>query len=418
MTFPETKSLVGIDAISFATPRAYVDLVDLATARGVPPEKLTQGLGALRMSIADRHEDPVTLAVDAASAMFDRADVDPSQIGFCAVGTESGIDHSKPVASYVHGLLELPSRCRVYDAKHACFGGTAALMAACEWIASGAARGRTALVICSDIARYEIGSKGEPTQGAGAVAMLIAERPRLLEIEVGRSGGHAADVHDFWRPLHRRDALVDGKFSVSCYLDALSSAFEEWSTLERERGRGEALVRCAYHVPYVKMAKKADARRALVEGLTVEAAEERFRREVGSSLVFAGEVGNIYTGSLYMAVASMLHHEARDLEGRRVGLFSYGSGCAAEFFAATVAAGAGRLARRLELDRPLRDRVRLSISEYESIRRAEGEGDPVAQESHTVAGASTVFVGVDAVERRVYQRAARGSSPLEGRSAA
>lgn len=378
------SSSVGIDEISVAAPRAYLDLVDLATARNIPSEKFTKGLGAVRMAIADRHEDPVALATDAAhSLVFDR-----ERIGFCAVGTETGIDHSKPVASYVHGLLGLPSRARVYDAKHACFGGTAALMAACEWIASGAARGRSALVICSDIARYELGSPGEPTQGAGAVAMIVSEAPSLVEIEVGRSGMFTRDVHDFWRPLHRKDALVDGHFSVNCYLDALAGAFGEW---RRENdSSGAPLARCAYHVPYVKMAKKADKHRAGLEGLDDAAAEARFAREVGSSLTFAAEIGNIYTGSLYMALASMLHQE--DLRGQRIGMFSYGSGCMAEFFGARVV-GSPR-----GLDACIRNRQRLTFGEYESIRRNEQEG-PVTE----VETERTAFLGIDAQERRVYR---------------
>lgn len=408
---------VGIDAISLSTPRAFLELVDLAVVRGIPSDKITKGLGAIRMSIASPHEDPVTLATDAAARAFVRADVDPSTIGLCAVGTETGIDHSKPIASYVHGLLGLPQRCRVFDAKHACFGGTAALMAACEWIASGAARGRCALVVCTDIARYELGSPGEPTQGAGAVAMVVSERPRLLEIEVGHTGGYARDVHDFWRPLNRRDALVDGHFSVACYLDAVAGAFGEWQQEEARRGGGAPLVRTAYHVPYVKMAKKADRHRAMIEGLDEAAAEARFAREVAPSLAFAAEVGNIYTGSLYMAIASLLHAEASVLEGERIGLFSYGSGCGAEFFAGRVVAGAGALTRQLDLDEPLRDRVRLSFDEYEAIRRADAE-EPSAIGAQASSVNRTVFLGVDEAERRIYRRPAPPSGIPQGTPAA
>lgn len=406
-----SSSTVGIDAISLSTPRGFLELADLAAARGIPSDKFTKGLGAIRMSIADRHEDPVTLATDAAGRMFARAHIDASQIGLCVVGTETGIDHSKPIASYVHGLLGLPQSCRVFDAKHACFGGTAGLMAACEWIASGAARGRSALVVCTDIARYELGSPGEPTQGAGAVAMVVSQQPRLLEIEVGHTGSFARDVHDFWRPLNRRDALVDGHFSVSCYLDAVAGAFGEWGQEEARRGGGAPLVRSAYHVPYVKMAKKADRHRAMLEGLDEAAAEARFAREVAPSLAFSAEIGNIYTGSLYMAIASLLHAEASVLEGARVGLFSYGSGCGAEFFAARVSAGAGAFAKQLALDEPLRDRVRLSFEEYEAIRRADAqETFSVGDGGHLAPADRTAFLGIDEAERRIYRRGA----PLSG----
>jgi hydroxymethylglutaryl-CoA synthase len=406
---------VGIDAIALSTPRAYLDLVDLAKARGTPSEKYTQGLGAVRMSIAARHEDPVTLATDAATRLLARGGIDLDRIGYCGIGTETGIDHSKPIASYVHGLLGLPQRCRVFDSKHACFGGTAALLGAAEWIASGAARGRTALVICTDIARYELGTPGEPTQGAGAVAMLVSESPRLLELEVGHSGSYARDVHDFWRPLDRRDALVDGHFSVSCYLDAVAGAYRDWLTEDT----GDPLVRTAYHVPYVKMAKKADRHRAItVDGLDEASADARFARYVGPSLAFASEVGNIYTGSLYMAVASLLHAEAPALEGSRVGLFSYGSGCGAAFFAARVAQGAASFTRALALDEPLRDRVCLSFDQYEAIRRSDAEDISSLDDSGPTD--RSVFIGIDDAQRRIYRPAVptSGAASLSRREAA
>ena len=98
---------IGIDALAFATPRAYLELTDLAAARNIPAEKLTKGIGAVRMAVARSYEDPVALAADAALRLFAHAGIDRSSIGYCAVGTETGIDHSKPIASYVHGLLGL-----------------------------------------------------------------------------------------------------------------------------------------------------------------------------------------------------------------------------------------------------------------------------------------------------------------------
>jgi hydroxymethylglutaryl-CoA synthase len=319
------------------------------------------------------------------------------------------VDHSKPVAAFLHGLLGLPRACRVFETKHACFGGTAGLLNALDWIAAGSARGRAALVICSDIARYALGSAGEPTQGAGAVAMIVREKPRLLSLEVGRTGSYARDVYDFWRPLDRKDALVDGHFSVQCYLDALTGAYEEWRGLAQP---GDApLVRTAYHVPYGKMARKAHRTRRLIDGLTAEAADATFAAEVGASLELPSLVGNVYTGSLYLALASLLHHEAEAIAGQRIGLFSYGSGCAAEFFAGTVEPDAPALVRHLALDAPLRSSRALSIPAYEELRRGDVAADrrpapPAAARKTPAAEASPVaFLGVDEGERRVYASA-------------
>src|SRR5262245_26653369 len=208
------KNRIGIHAVGLAIPRRYVDMTELARARGVEPGKYLNGIGAREMAVAEPGEDTVALAALAARRALDAGAVSRGDLGMIIVGTETGVDHSKAVASYVHGLLQLPSAMRVYDTQHACYGGTAGLMAAVEWIASGAADGRAALVICSDIARYGLGTAGEPTQGAGAVAMVVSMQPALLELDIGISGTASAHVHDFWRPLGRREAQVDGHYSV------------------------------------------------------------------------------------------------------------------------------------------------------------------------------------------------------------
>jgi hydroxymethylglutaryl-CoA synthase len=398
---------VGIDAIALSVPRGHVDLRDLAEARGVPAAKYLDGLGTQRMAVAAPDEDPVTLAAGAARRVLQLGGCDPAEIGMCIVGTETAVDHSKPVASFLHGLLGLPPACRVFETKHACFGGTAGLFNAVDWIASGSARGRAALIVCTDIARYELGSAGEPTQGAGAVAMIVRQAPRLLALEVGRSGSYARDVYDFWRPLDRKDALVDGHFSVQCYLDALTGAYGEWRRLaEIDQALAEPLARTCYHVPYGKMARKAHRARRVLEGLSEQAADASFAAEVGASLVLPSRVGNIYTGSLYLALASLLHGEAAAIEGQRIGLFSYGSGCAAEFFAGRVGAGAAALVSRLDLDAPLRSSRRLSIPEYEALRRGDVAADrrlaPRAAAPGREALDGVAFLGVDQGERRVY----------------
>lgn len=399
--------------MAFAVPRGYVDLADLAAARGVPASKYTQGLGVLQMSVADADEDPVTLATEAARRCLQAAGRSPSEIGLCIVGTETAVDHSKPIASYLHGLLGLPSACRVFETKHACFGGTAGLLNAIDWLAAGSARGRCALIVCTDIARYSVGSAGEPTQGAGAVAMLISENPRLVELEPGITGCFSQDVHDFWRPLYRKDALVDGQFSVQCYLDALSGAYDEWRSLQAgpPGGVGDALVRTCYHVPYGKMARKAHARRCQIDGLSDAQAEQSYAREVEPSLRLPSQVGNIYTGSLYLALLSLLHYEAAELAGARIGLFSYGSGCAAEFFAGRVRPEAAALLTELDVTAPLRERQRLSVAEYEVLRRGDAQADqrPAETEASTTPGAaftlpeqSPRYFGIDQKERRIY----------------
>jgi hydroxymethylglutaryl-CoA synthase len=399
------KTQVGIEALHVAVPRRYIDLSDLAHARGVDPAKFQVGLGVKEMAVAEPGEDTVALAAAAGRSLLEASGVAPSEIGMLVVGTETGVDHSKPVASFVQGLLELPQAMRTFDTQHACYGGTAGLMAACGWVASGAAGRKKALVICSDIARYGLRTAGEPTQGAGAVALLVSSDPRLVELDYGWSGAFSAHVHDFWRPLGHRDAQVDGHYSQDCYLRALCGAYGAWRESARARGvvqagdalPSEQLARIAYHVPFCKMAKKAHAQVRQLDG--AEESEASFRTQVLPSLSLCARVGNVYTGSLYLALAGMLEGGGDALAGQRIGLFSYGSGCSSEFFSGVVGPAAGETVRALGLSRMLDRRERIDVPEYERISSLPAS-EPLEAPDSPLAFR---FAGVEA-HRRQYVR--------------
>jgi hydroxymethylglutaryl-CoA synthase len=396
---------IGIDAIALAVPELYLELADLAAARGVPPSKFIDGIGCVRMAIAAPHEDAVALAANASARVLAKSGRAPSEIGLCVVGTETGVDHSKSIAAFVHGMLGLSRQCRVFETKQACFGGTVGLLAAAEWIHAGRDDGRVALVVASDTARYQLGSPAEPTQGAGAVAMIVSSAPRLVELEVGVSGAFATDVDDFWRPIHDKEGIVpDGHYANECYLDALAGAVGAWKAACSAHGLDTTLQRSLYHVPYAKMAKKAHRHRLALDGIAAEGADVSFAREVAPSLVIPSVVGNTYAASLYFALASLLERERAAVEGERVGFYSYGSGSAAEFFAGRVVPGAGAFAAALEIATPLEQRRRLTIEEYEAIRWGDLEVDraphgsirPPVREARGFA-----YLGVHA-GRRIY----------------
>jgi hydroxymethylglutaryl-CoA synthase len=387
----------GIDGLGVAFPEAYVDLADLAAARGVAPAKFTAGLGTVSMAVAGVEDDTVTLAARATADAFARSGVSPDEIGLCIVGTETAVDHSKPVSSFLQGLAGLPSTCRVYETKHACYGGTAGLMTALDWLASGNARGKKALIVCSDIARYGLGTPGEPTQGAGAVALIVGPKPRLVAIDAATVGTYSKHVFDFWRPIDSKDARVDGHYSASCYLDALRGAHAEHVKLAGA-DPNDAFGARLYHVPYGKMARKAHA---LLAELTGDAAPDAsFERVVAPSLVLPSRIGNVYTGSLYLALASALACAPAPLDERMVSLFSYGSGSCAEMFRGRFMPGAqagfASLVPRLDARR------RLTVAEYEAMFRARDEERPATLVAPSGDPSTARFLGTDA-GRRVYR---------------
>lgn len=400
---------VGIEGLAVSFPETYLELATLAEARGVAPEKYLAGIGTRRMAVALPEEDTVTFAARAAREVLERTETAPDRVGLLAVGTETAVDHSKPVASFVHGLVGVGPRCRVFETKHACYGGTAALQLALDWIRSGSARGQKALVVCSDIARYGLGTPGEPTQGAGAVALLLSDAPRLLSIDPGTSGLAAIDVHDFWRPLYSKDAFVDGHYSVQCYLDALSGAYTHHRELvgAPAAGYSDRFAALAYHVPYGKMAKKAHRQLRSLDGDVDPDAS--FEGLVAPGLVLPAEIGNIYTGSLYLALASLLEATPRPLANQEIGLFSYGSGSCAEFYTGRVGPEAQTWVRALELPRRLEARRALALHEYEAVMRAREDLDqrPLAQG----ALEDYAFLGVEG-HRRTYTRSP--AAPLAG----
>jgi len=367
---------VGIEAIAFYGPEHYIELADLAQARGVDPDKFTKGLGQVRMAVATPMEDTVTLAVNAAFKALRDFDIDPNDIGTLVVGTESGVDHSKPVAVYVHQALGLRSTCQTYETKHACFGAMAAVFSANDWVSCGRADGSKALVVASDIARYPLGDPGEPTQGAGAVAMVISDRPHLLQFDARVSGHYTRQVMDFWRPLYSKTAFVDGHYSIQCYLHALEGALADAldKAMNPAQHRLDALQACIYHVPFPKMAAKAHHRHfELDAGERIDKDSSRyaevrqsFASKTGRWLSLNALVGNIYTGSLFLSLIDLLRRgNSGDL--RQISMFSYGSGCAASMNIAYPTVGFERFKDKVDPEPDLARRRRLTIAEYERI---------------------------------------------------
>lgn len=369
---------VGIEAIAFHGPQHYIELADLANARGVDPDKYTKGLGQTKMAVATPMEDTVTLAVNAGRKALENFDIDYNDIGTLVVGTESGVDHSKPVAVYVHEALGLRSNCHTYETKHACFGAMAAVFSANDWISCGRAEGSKALIIASDIARYPVGDPGEPTQGAGAVAMVISDKPNLLYFDSDISGNYTKHVMDFWRPLYSKTAFVDGHYSIECYLNALEGALVDALSKATipELYKMDQLQACIYHVPFAKMAAKAHHRHFEVDaGEKIDKESERFEdvrksfaEKTGPWLSLNAIVGNIYTGSVFLSLIDLLRRNS-SAETKQISMFSYGSGCAASMNIAYPTLGFERFRDKINPEPELAARKKLDISEYENIMK-------------------------------------------------
>ncbi len=395
---------VGVSDIAIYIPQFYLPHDELAEARGIPPEKFREGLGNHKMAILPNWEDSVTMAANAAAQLLEKTGTNPQEIHQLVVSTESGVDHSKPVASFVQGLLKIGSRCRIYEIKHACYGGTAGIVTSVDWIARNHGTSKKALVIMTDTARYGFGSPGEPTQGAGAVALLMEKNPRLFSVDTRTNGIFSKDVFDFWRPTGHRVPIVDGKYSVACYLEAMEEAVSHFrSNVGIPRGRLlEHLDYILYHMPFTGMARKAHRHFVDTEHVDLDTDtrdslyRETFQAKVEPGLLGAREVGNIYTGSVYMGLASLLETEGDRVDGKRAGVFSYGSGCGAEFFLCQFKSGLSEIIRGMRFQEQLDRRKAITFEQYVqwySRSGAETLYHPAEVEAHKDPFTRFTFIG-------------------------
>ncbi|AYM03061.1 hydroxymethylglutaryl-CoA synthase [Levilactobacillus yiduensis] len=347
---------VGIDKMGFYTPDQYLDMVDLAHARGEDPNKYLIGIGQSKQAVIPPTQDVVTMAANAASQIL--TPTTKADINMVLFGTESGVDNSKATAVYLAHLLGLPANTRAIELKQACYGATAGLQLAADFVRVHPTA--KVLVIGADIARYGLRTAGEVTQGGGAVAMLITANPRILALDA-ISSYHTEDVMDFWRPTYRTEALVDGKYSTNVYLDFFKTV---WSDYQAQTARSIAdFSAFVFHLPFTKMGRKG-LRQILPEASTPQQAALTAAFE--ASQADNREVGNLYTGSLYLSFLSLLRHGTLT-GGERLGFFSYGSGAEGEFFSGVLQPTYRSGFDEAFLAQQLADRQAVSVAEYEAI---------------------------------------------------
>ena len=347
---------IGIDKINFFTSNLYVDMTELAIARNEDPNKYLIGIGQSKMAVIPPTQDIVTMGANAAESML--TNEDKESIDLVIVGTESEIDNSKSAAAYIADLLGLRDDIRTFEIKQACYGATAALQMAKAQVTLNP--DSKALIIGADIAKYGLNTPGEVTQGGGAVAMLVSANPKLLSFE-GGSTYLSRNIMDFWRPLGHSEALVDGKYSSNVYLDFFNNVYSNYKdktgfTIDNF----EALL---FHLPYTKMGLKA-LREAQKDADAKVSAKLTHRFE--DSRLYNRQVGNLYTGSLYLSLLSLLENNDDLKSGDRLGLFSYGSGAQGEFFAMLLRKDYRKYLMNTT-NEFLQKRTRISVEEYEKI---------------------------------------------------
>lgn len=349
------------------------------------------------------------------SKLLSKYNIDTDSIGRIEVGTETILDKSKSVKSVLMQLFGNNSNVEGVDTINACYGGTNALFNALNWVESSAWDGRDAIVVAGDIALYAKGN-ARPTGGAGIVAMLVGPNAPLA-IEPGLRGSYMRHAYDFYKPdLTSEYPLVDGPMSLSCYTEAVDACYKAYNKREqtlKSAANGhangvsdskEGLDRfdyMAFHAPTCKLVSKSYARMLyndylsdpsspafadvpadvrdmdytksltdkVVEKTFMGLTKKRFQERVQPANVVPTMCGNMYCGSVYGGLASILANvDSATLQGKRIGIFSYGSGLASSLFSAKVVGSTEQMAKALDLEKRLAARSIVPPETYDEVR--------------------------------------------------
>ena len=443
---------VGIDSLSYYVPSLYVDIEELAQKRNIPSEKLVYGLGLKKMATPDFDEDAASIAANSLFKLISENNINPKEIGRVYLGTESGIDSSKPTSSYVVEILEEVfadkygdrcfKNCDIVDLTFACAGAVDALQNCCDWVRNG--DNRKAVVIASDIAKYELNSTGEYTQGAGSVSMLICEDPSIISFN-GSWGVSTKGIGDFFKPrrqykksnilieaakilnkdisqdeadelleksqskfwsdsndiieVYKEEPVFEGQFSNESYKARVYEAIEDFNS-QNKRNILKEWESVIFHLPYAFhgrrmitdkwvewMENNGDSELIYTEvGKPSSSLDKDWIKKVSRSNVYknfidqkiapgekaSSEIGNMYTASIFMSFISSLDEaisDGKDLNNKKIGFISYGSGSKAKIFEGTIQNQWINKIKKIKLFQNLDSRKKISIDIYEKLHR-------------------------------------------------
>ncbi|PHH82942.1 hypothetical protein CDD82_4265 [Ophiocordyceps australis] len=452
---------IGIKAIELYFPSQYVEQSELEKFDGVAAGKYTIGLGQTRMSFCDDREDIYSFCLTVTSRLLQKYHIDPCSIGRLEVGTETILDKSKSVKTVLMQLFGDNDNLEGVDSLNACYGGTNAFLNTINWIESSAWDGRDAIVVAADIALYAKGN-ARPTGGAGAVAMLVGPNAPIVA-EPGLRGSFMQHAYDFYKPdLTSEYPYVDGHFSLSCYTKALDAAYRDYCRRESAKatvnGNGAfngTTNSCAadsaapsldrfdylcFHAPTCKLVQKSYARLLyhdylknsqlpvfaevapelrdmdyqksltdkVVEKTFMRLTKKRFEERVSPAILMATLCGNMYCASVWSGLASLLGFaDSKALQGKRIGLFSYGSGLASTFMSFRVVGDVEKLIETLDIPARLEARRAVPPETYEEMcnlrKQAHLQKDYTPKgDTSTIASGTYYLEKVDDMFRREY----------------
>lgn len=416
----------GIDSISFDVAKIHLPIKTLAKARNIEPEKLEKGLGLIKMTLPDIHQDTVVFAANALTKIIQNNNLNLNEIARIYVGTESAIDSSKPISSFLIALMEQKfgentlSECDVVDFTFACIGGVDALQNCLDFVKLNPTK--KAIVITTDFAKYDLNSTGEYTQGAGALAMLITSNPRIIAFDNDWATS-TKGVFDFFKPfrtlskeeitgnknneswfdnleveieIHKDQPVFDGQYSNQCYMDRTRNAY---FSLKKLKNTSETIYNSwesiIMHLPYAFQGRRMlseiyalDSESKIISGdedaleyqnkLKGISKSEEYQHFVNEKLMPAelasSLIGNLYTGSIFMGLLSTLAHfydTKKEISNSKFGFLAYGSGSKSKVFEGTIQPDWEIAIADINLFETLEQSFEIDFATYEKLHKKE-----------------------------------------------
>jgi len=401
---------IGIDAVQLYIPRLVLPIEKLAEARNIEPAKLQKGLGLQAMRLMDKDEDVVSMATTAVYRLLIQEELSLSAIDRLYVGTESGIDNSKPVASYILQNLVASQqenqaiRCDAVDFTFACIGAVDALQNCLDFIRLNPTK--KAIVVATDFAKYALESTGEYTQGAGAFALLVSSNPRLMTIHQD-FGVSTKGVFDFFKPKYyheqpsettrtilpviKDEPVFDGQYSNACYIHQISEAYKHYKEINSSHENSQQWDLVCMHLPYCFQGRRtfvelfADENPALYDSAEGNNHFEKIKalskskvyldfieKTIAPSEYLSAKVGNCYTGSIFLGwISALLWSVEQNTSPKKVGFIAYGSGSKSKVFEGELVAGWQNHFDSSAVLNAFDDLVELDFETYEQLHKNE-----------------------------------------------
>jgi hydroxymethylglutaryl-CoA synthase len=281
---------------------------------------------------------------------------------------------------------------------------------------------KKAIVVTTDIAKYDLNSTGEYTQGAGAVAILITSNPQIIAFDTNWAT-NTKGVFDFFKPyrtlskeeitgnsnnenwfdnleaeieIHKDQPVFNGQYSNQCYMDRTRNAYFSFKKITNSpTSVYTSWKSIIMHLPYSFQGRRMlseiyalDHENQIISGnedafeyqnkLKEISKSEEYRNFVTEKLqpaeIASSLIGNLYTGSIFMGFLSTLAHfydTKIDVSNEKFGFLAYGSGSKSKVFEGTIQPNWSAAVANINLFETLENSFEIGFESYEKLHKKE-----------------------------------------------